>query len=104
MDKLPPTKYALLQHIRWAVYQAGIWTASRQAQQVVSSAQDFAWNKLSESWAPIWVTILEVSDHACNVEVLLQRKLLQLQMWKSKSGLLSTFQMQLYQIEQSNCV
>jgi hypothetical protein len=28
MEKLPPTKDALLQHIRRAVYQAGIWTTS----------------------------------------------------------------------------
>ena len=61
MDKLPPTKDALLQHIRRSVYQAGIWTTSTQTQQVVPSAQDFAWNKVSESWVPIWMTIPEVS-------------------------------------------
>ena len=30
MDKLPPTKDALLQHTRRAVYQAGVWTMSTQ--------------------------------------------------------------------------
>ena len=104
MDKLPPTKYALLQHIRWAVYQAGIWTASRQAQHVVSSAQDFAWTNFQSHGLQSGLQFQRFPNHAWNVEVLLQRKLLQLQMWKSKSGLLSTFQMQLYQIEQSNCV
>ena len=61
MDKLPPTKDALLQHVRRAVYQAGIWTSSTEAQPVVPSPQDFAWTKESDSWVPVWVTIPEVS-------------------------------------------
>lgn len=61
MDKLPPTEDALLQHIRRAVYQAGIWTTSTQTQQVIPSPQDFAWNKVSEPWVPVWMTIPEVS-------------------------------------------
>ncbi|KAG5886902.1 hypothetical protein JTB14_004190 [Gonioctena quinquepunctata] len=61
MDKLPPTEDALLPHIRRAVYQAGIWTTSTQTQQVIPSPHDFAWNKVSESWVPVWMTIPEVS-------------------------------------------
>ena len=61
MDKLPPTKDALLQHTRRAVYQAGVWTMSTQTHLVVPSPQDFAWTKVSESWVPVWMTIPEVS-------------------------------------------
>ncbi|KAG5862867.1 hypothetical protein JTB14_035651 [Gonioctena quinquepunctata] len=61
MDKLPPTEDALLQHIRRAVYQAGIWTTNTQTQQVIPSLHDFAWNKVLESWVPVWMTIPEVS-------------------------------------------
>ena len=61
MDKLPPTKDALLQHTRRAVYQAGVWTMSPQTHLVVPSPQDFAWTKVSESWVPVWMTIPEVS-------------------------------------------
>ncbi|KAG5899603.1 hypothetical protein JTB14_037265 [Gonioctena quinquepunctata] len=61
MDKLPPTEDALLQHIRRAVYQAGIWTTSTQTQQVIPSPNDFACNKVLESWVPVWMTIPEVS-------------------------------------------
>ena len=40
MDKLPRTKDALLQLARRAVYQAGIWTNSAQAQLVNPSPRD----------------------------------------------------------------
>ena len=62
IGKLPPTKDALLQHVRRAVYQAGIWTTSAQTQQVVPSPQDFAWTKVLQSWIPVWVTIQEVAS------------------------------------------
>ena len=61
MDKLPPTKDALLQHVRRAVYQAGIWTSSTEAQPVVLSPRDFAWTDESDSWVPVCVTIPEAS-------------------------------------------
>ena len=61
MDNLPPTKDALLQHTRRAVYQAGVWTMSTHTHLVVPSPQDFAWTKVSESWVPVWMTIPEVS-------------------------------------------
>ena len=53
VDRIPPTQDALLQHVQRAVYQAGIWTTSTQAQQVVPSPQQFAWTKESELWAPV---------------------------------------------------
>ncbi|KAG5865664.1 hypothetical protein JTB14_001368 [Gonioctena quinquepunctata] len=61
MDKLSPTEEALLQHIRRAVHQAGIRTTSTQTQQVIPSPPDFAWNKVLESWVPVWMTIPEIS-------------------------------------------
>ena len=61
MDRLPPTSDALLQHVHRTVYQAGIWTTSRQTQFVVPSPQDFSWTKVSGSWVPVWMTIPEVS-------------------------------------------
>ena len=64
MDKLPPTQDALLQHLRRAVYQAGIWTTSTQTQQVFPSPQQYAWNKVSNLWVPVWMTTPEVS-RAC---------------------------------------
>ena len=53
MDKLPPTQDALLQHVRRAVFQAGIWTTSPETQQVVPSPAQYAWTKVSDSWVPV---------------------------------------------------
>ncbi|KAG5896864.1 hypothetical protein JTB14_017678 [Gonioctena quinquepunctata] len=61
MDKLPSTGDALLQHIRRAVYEAGICTTSTKTQQVIPSPHDSAWDKVLESWVPVWMTIPEVS-------------------------------------------
>jgi len=61
MEKLPPTQDALLQHIRRAVFQAGTWTTSTQTQQMVPSPENYGWAKEQESWAPVWVTLGEVS-------------------------------------------
>ena len=63
-DKIPPTQDALLQHARRAVYQAGIWTTSTQAQQIVPTPREFAWVKESDVWVLVWITIPEVSK-AC---------------------------------------
>ena len=64
MDRMPPTQDALLQHSQRAIYQAGIWTISMQAQAAIPSPQEFAWIKKSESWVSVWITLLEVSK-AC---------------------------------------
>ncbi|GFS17872.1 hypothetical protein ElyMa_004993500 [Elysia marginata] len=67
MDKLPPTKNCLLQHVLRAIYQAGIRTKSTQAQFDLPSAQDFAWTwrQSEDSWEPVWMTVPEVSK-ACS--------------------------------------
>ena len=82
MDKLPPTNDALLQHVRRAVYQAGIWKTSTQIQLLIPSPHDFAWTKISDSWVRVWVTIPEASGAD---QMFLQRGLLHLPVCKSKS-------------------
>ena len=64
IERIPPTQNTLLQHVR-RVYQAGIWTTSTQEQQSVPSPHEFGWIKESNSWAPVWITIPEVS-RACS--------------------------------------
>ena len=49
MEKLPPTQNTLLQHIRWAVYQTGIWATSTLSQQRIPSPRDYGWTKESGS-------------------------------------------------------
>ena len=61
MDRLPPTRDALLQHCKRAIYQASVWTTCREPQPLLPSPQEFAWTKIGESWEPTWMTIPEVS-------------------------------------------
>ena len=64
MDKIPPTNNALLHHSKRAIFQAGIWTTSTEANPQIPSPHSFAWTKDEEVWVPIWITIPEVSK-AC---------------------------------------
>jgi len=59
MDKLPPTKDALLQHVRRT--GASSYLNDQHTNTVWSFAtQNFAWTKVSESCVPVWMTIPEV--------------------------------------------
>ena len=49
METLPPTQDTLLQHIRQAVYQTGIWATSTLSQQGIPSPRDYGWTKESGS-------------------------------------------------------
>ena len=64
MEKMPPTRNALLQHTRRAVHQASIWATSTEAQQEVPSPAEFAWEKVASGWVPVWLTVPELSK-AC---------------------------------------
>ena len=52
MERLPPTQNALLQHVKRAIYQTGIWTTSTLTNQPLPSPSDFGWIKESQAWAP----------------------------------------------------
>ena len=67
MDRIPPTRNALLQHIQRAIFQAGIWTTCTEAVPVIPTPDDFAWTKDESTnlWLPVWMTIPEVSK-ACS--------------------------------------
>ena len=61
MERLPPTQDALLQHIKRAVYQTGIWATSTQSHQLIPPPHNFGGTKEPGSWVPVWLTIPEVS-------------------------------------------
>jgi hypothetical protein len=56
--RLPPTRDALLQHVKRAVLQGSIWTCAHISRMDVPSPADFGWTS-SESgkWMPNWRTI-----------------------------------------------
>ena len=64
LEKLPPTKNALLQHFKRAIYQAGIWTTCQVTHQTIPSPTTYGWKDSNNEWQPHWITIPEVSK-AC---------------------------------------
>ena len=55
MESIPPTKDALLQQIKHAAYQAGIWTMSELTEQNRPSPESSG--KLDESTCRTWVPV-----------------------------------------------
>ena len=97
MDRMPPTQDALLQHFRRAIYQAGIWTISMQAQAAIPSPQEFAWIKKSESWVLVWITLSRgIKSMQRTDKMHMQRRVFEMQMYQIKSTVFTTLQVQVY--------
>uniref|UniRef100_A0A1X7T7W9 Tesmin/TSO1-like CXC domain-containing protein n=1 Tax=Amphimedon queenslandica TaxID=400682 RepID=A0A1X7T7W9_AMPQE len=59
MDAIPPTKAALIQHIRRAVYQGGhCWGKVYQAAMNLPSPENWGWTDTND-WKPLWTTLPE---------------------------------------------
>eukprot|EP00795_Rhopilema_esculentum_P015999 gene15999-7332_t len=65
-ENLPPTKDALIQHAKRAVYQAAghIWGQSTLNFQVLPSYESWGWTRKGNEIKPLWITIPEASK-AC---------------------------------------
>ena len=66
MEKIPPTKGALLEHSKHAAYQASVWTTSHRTSQEVPAAEGWGWtwDEKTNSWSPVWTT-LPIASNAC---------------------------------------
>ena len=61
MDALPPSRAALIQHIKRAVYQGGhCWGKMLQVSIHLPSPGDWGWTD-SANWKPLWTTLPEAS-------------------------------------------
>ena len=61
MDTIPPTKAALVQHIRRAVYQGvHCWGRATEAAPDLPSPKDWGWCD-APNWKPLWTTLPEAS-------------------------------------------
>ena len=56
MESIPPTKDALLQHLKHVTYQAGIWTTSELTEQNRPSPESSGW-KRDDSTYGTWVPV-----------------------------------------------
>ena len=63
--KIPPTKNALVQHVRRAVYQAGhVWSQALTAECALPNPADWGWSSDKDGWTPVWTTIPD-ADKCC---------------------------------------
>ena len=71
LEVVPPTKNALLQHVKRAIHQCGVWSRALEPQQNLPSPSNFGWREDTRSsassstnskmWVPIWFTNGEAS-------------------------------------------
>lgn len=65
LDSIPPTRAALEQHIRRAVYQGGyVWGQTLLRQPVLPSPSDWGWQRQNDLWSPYW-TALPQAKNTC---------------------------------------
>lgn len=61
-DAIPPTKAALLQHVKRVVYQAGYcWGQALIAEQNLPCPSEWGWIKDQNYWQPMWTTLPEAA-------------------------------------------
>ena len=62
-DAIPPTRAALVQHIKRAVYQAAsIWSQALVCQPTVESPADWGWKKDGDIWTIFWTSLQPVAQ------------------------------------------
>ena len=63
LDRIPPSKAALIEHVKRAAYQAGhVWGQSCVAQQNLPNPSDWGWTKeASDRWVPFWSALPEAA-------------------------------------------
>ena len=61
LENIPPTKAALMQHIKRAAYQANIWNNALVPDPELPSPSDWGWVKEAAGWQPLWTTLPEAS-------------------------------------------
>ena len=62
-EAIPPTRDALLQHVKRAAYQAGcIWSQSTVCQPETQSPADWGWTKKGDLWQIFWTELLPIAE------------------------------------------
>ncbi len=57
-EYLPPTKAALIEHVKRVTYQAGyVWGQSLVANQVLPSPGSWGWTHTESGWVPFWTPL-----------------------------------------------
>lgn len=62
-EAIPPTRAALLQHVKRAAYQAGcIWSLSTLRQPEIQSPADWGWTKKGDLWQVFWTALPPIAE------------------------------------------
>ena len=62
IENIPPTKAALLQHVKRAAFQAGhVWGQSLVVNARTPSPADWGWEGVGDTWFPTWSHLSEAS-------------------------------------------
>jgi len=62
LENIPPTKAALEQHIKRAMYQANIWNNALVSEPELPSPSEWGWVKDGSEWQPLWTVLPEASQ------------------------------------------
>ena len=62
LKNIPPTQAALIQHIKWASYQASCWNMAMTLVPELPNPEDWGWWKDDTEWHPLWTTLPEASE------------------------------------------
>lgn len=62
-EAIPPTRAALLQHVKRAAYQAGcIWGQTILRQPETQSPADWGWTKSGDAWKVFWSALPPIAE------------------------------------------
>ncbi|KAK7113984.1 hypothetical protein V1264_000124 [Littorina saxatilis] len=63
IDHIPPSKEALIQHCKRAVYQgAHIWSQASNPTPPLPDPSDWEWQFVKGNWHPLWTTLPQASE------------------------------------------
>ena len=57
VERIPPTRDALDQHLKMSVFQASIWTIAHLAMMPVNNPTDHGWKEENGKLLPVWTLL-----------------------------------------------
>ena len=68
VERIPPTRDALDQHLKRSVFQASIWTTAHMAMMPVNNPTDHGWKEENGKLLPVW-TLLPLARDVFHLDV-----------------------------------
>ena len=68
VERIPPTRDALDQHLKRSVFQASLWTTAHMAMMPVNNPTDHGWKEENGKLLPVW-TLLPIARDVFHLDV-----------------------------------